>query len=122
MILDILFNHVCRHFIADRAGEISIFPKLPTPPLFLHFRVGAKELTGRNTFEDAHRLSDRVAWGKRQKYMHVVLNQFQLFNGKVKLFGSPIKHLASMVAQRAMQNPLAIFGCSYQMVLRIINA
>src|ERR1044072_1762016 len=121
MMLYVFANHFCGYLVAYRAGEIAVFPELPTPQLPFHLWVLPKDGSRTQTLEPRYHLRYRIVWGERTENMYVVKTYLHLFDGNVVLFGNLCKHLTHPLGNRTLQKFLAILGRAYQMVRGVIG-
>jgi len=122
MILNVPTDDLRCDLIPHGAYEIAIFPKLSFPQLLHKLWKLLKQHTGRDAFESAYHLGNRVARWKRHEQMDMILSHFHRINLNLVIQRNLFKQLFDPLLQIAPQNPFAIFGPPNQMVLRIINS
>ena len=93
MILNILPDYLCRYFISYGSGEISVFRKLSTPKLFLHFRIFSKDHARADTLQHAYNFRYTIARWKRQKYVNMVPSYFHRIYRKSMVYGYFFEYL-----------------------------
>ncbi len=120
MILNILPDYLCRYFISYGSGEISIFPKLSTPKLFLHFRIFSKDHARADTLQHAYNFRYTIARWKRQKYVNMVLSYFHRIYRKSMVYGYFFEYLPYPFLYVSSKYPLPILWSTYQMVFRVV--
>ena len=119
MILNILPDYLCRYFISYGSGEISVFPKLSTPKLFLHFRIFSKDHARADTLQHAYNFRYTIARWKRQKYVNMVLSYFHRIFRKSMVYGYFFEYLPYPFLYVSSKYPLPILWSPYQMVFRV---
>ena len=120
MILNILPDYLCRYFISYGSGEISVFPKLSTPKLFLHFRIFSKDHARADTLQHAYNFRYTIARWKRQKYVNMVLSYFHRIYRKSMVYGYFFEYLPYPFLYVSSKYPLPILWSPYQMVFRVV--
>ena len=120
MILNILPDYLCRYFISYGSGEISVFPKLSTPKLFLHFRIFSKDHARADTLQHAYNFRYTIARWKRQKYVNMVLSYFHRIYRKSMVYGYFFEYLPYPFLYVSSKHPLPILWSPYQMVFRVV--
>ena len=121
MIFYIFSNHFCRHLVPNRSSKISIFPKFPTPKLFLYLRVLLKYYTRTDTLQHPYYLGNTISRWKRQEiYEHDLLLPPAYLSQNHDSWLSPQNTSLTRSLISSSQYPLSIFRSPYQMILRII--
>ena len=121
MMLNIFANHFRRHFVADRSGEIAVFPEFPAPQLPFDLRVLSEDRSRTQTLEPRHHLGNRIARRKRAEEMNVIRTHLHLFDGDVIVLSNLLKQFADTLGQFALQNLLTILRRPDQVISRIIG-
>ena len=78
------YNIVCNLF-SNCSVEISLFPKVASPKLFLYFRELFKDFTARYAFDYPNHSRYRVSWGKRNQYVNMIFRYFTSIYFKIKM-------------------------------------
>ena len=120
MILNILPDYLCRHFISYCANKIAVLPKFTAPKMLLHLRMLSKNYTGTHTLQYPNNLGNTVTRWKRQKYMNMIFSHFQCINLKIMTNRNLLKDTPYSLLDVTPQNPLPILRSPYQMIFRII--
>ena len=119
--LNVFANHFCRHFVADRSGEVAVFPELAAPQLPLDLWKLAEHGSRTQTFEPRHHLRYRVAWRERAEQMHMLRADFHLVYRDVVDFSNLFEHLFDSYLQRTRQDALAVLRRPDQVVCGVIG-
>jgi len=121
MIFDIFPNHFFRYLIPNRSHKISIFPKFPTPKLFLYLRMLLEYDTGTDALQHPYYLGNTISRWKRKENMNMIFCYLQRIDLKIMIPGNLLKYFSYSLSNISPQNQFSIFWSPYQMILRIIH-
>ena len=121
MITDIFPDNFSRHLIADRPGEITIFPEFTAPKMFLYLRMFSENDTSTNTLQHPDNFRNAVTRGERQKYVHVIVSYFHRVYLETVGICYLLENLLHALSYVSTKYPLPILRCPYQMIFRIIH-
>ena len=119
--LNVFPNHFRRHFVADRSGEVPVFPELSAPKFPLDLRKLAEHGSRTQTLEHPDHLRYRVARWKRAEYVYVVWTDFHLVYRDVIRVSYLCEHLLDSHRQSTFKNLLAVLRRPDQMIGRVIS-
>src|SRR5204863_8301582 len=117
----IFTNHFRRHFVADRSGEVSVFPELAAPELPLDLRELPKHRPRAQALEPCDHLRDGVARRERAEQMNMVRPDFRLVYRDAVSLGYLPKHLLDSRRKCARQNVLAVLWRPDQVVRSVVG-
>src|SRR2546421_12226562 len=93
--------------VADRPGEVAVFPELAAPQSLLDLWKLPKHRPRRKTLEPRHHLRYRVARRERAEQVHVVGADLHLIYRDVGRVGYLPKHLTDPCCERPFKNAVA---------------
>jgi len=121
LTLDVFPNHVFVAMLPNRACEITIRPKLPTPQLLLHLRASLEYLSRGQAFYQLHELCHTIGRNRLHQKMNMVLVRANL----QKLHLIPICDLKTDLLQYfvyvGIDNRSPIFRRKHQVIQQYRN-
>ena len=121
MFFNIIPNHIIGDLFSNCSIKITLFPKMPSPELFLYFWKFFKNLTARYTFQNAHDFRNRVPRRKRKQNVNVFFGNFATVNFKIKMTRYLNEKFFNPRAYFLTQYPFPVFRAPDQMILGFIN-
>jgi hypothetical protein len=121
MVLYIFLYRFTCHFVSNGSDKISIFPKFSTPKFFLDLWMSQEDLFCAHTFQNSHRLTDRILRGYRCKYMYMIFRYFHLFYFTVSRCQYLFKQFFYTISHLISQYPLAILGCPNKVISCVVH-
>ena len=80
VVLDIPFDLISRHPVADGSNEVPVFPELASPQVLLDPRKLFEDLARADALQHPDYLSDGISGRKAEENMDVVGCDFHLFD------------------------------------------
>src|SRR2546421_115111 len=107
--------------VADRPGEVAVFPELAAPQSLLDLWKLPKHRPRRKTLEPRHHLRYRVARRERAEQVHVVGADLHLIYCDVVRVGYLPKHLLDPCCERPFKDALAVLRRPDQVVRSVVG-
>ena len=121
MIADILSDYLCRHFIANRSGEIAILPKFAAPKMFIYLGMLFKNHASTDALKHTNNSRNAVTRRKRQKNMYMIISYFHRIYLKTVPICYLLENLLHTLSYVSSKYPFPILRSPYQMIFRIIH-
>jgi hypothetical protein len=120
VILNIFSDYFGRYLVTYGPSKISVFPKFTTPKMLLHLWVLMKNYARTHTLHYPHYLGNTISRWKRQKYVHMIRDNFHCVNLKPMIQSHFLKYPLHTLLYLSTKYPLPILRSPYQMIFRVI--
>ena len=121
MMLYIFPYHIVCYLFSNCSVEISLFPEMTTPKLFLNLRKFFEYLAARYTFQNPYYFGDRISGRERQQYMNMIFRNFTSVYLKIKMVCYLNKKFFNSILNATSEDLFPVFRTPYQMIFRFIN-
>ena len=119
MMLNIICNHISRHFLPIGQSDIAVFPKFSFPKNF-NFRRLPKCHACADTLQHLYQVRDIVAKRNCQKNTNIIFRYFLHVCLKILMPRNLHKHISYSSSKITTQNTFSIFWALIIMIVRII--
>ena len=120
-MIDIPSYYVVCYLFPNCSVEISLFPEMTTPKLFLNLRKFFEYLTARYTFQNPYYFRDRISGRERQQYMNMIFRNFTSVYLKIKMVCYLNKKFFNSILNATSEDLFPVFRTPDKMILRFIN-
>ena len=122
MMLDIFIDNLPSHTVSNRAGEVSVLPKLARPKPPSDSRELSEQFSRTYAFYCPNHLAYRKLGWKRHKHMYMIYCYFHFLYLYFVFFAYLFYNLFRSFPYRViMKYLLSIFWAPYQMVSRVVD-
>ena len=121
MMIYIPSYYIICYLFSNCSVEVSLFPKMTTPKLFLNLWKFFEDLTTRYTFQNAYHFGYRISGRERQKYMDMIFRYFTSVDLKIKMLCYLNKKFFNSILDVKCKNLFPVFRTPDQMIFRFIN-
>jgi len=121
MMLNISSDYIVCYLFPNGSEEISLFPKMTSPKLFLNLRKFFENLTARYAFHNPYYFRYRISGRKRHQYVDMIFSNFTSIYLKIKVLCYLNKKFFDSFLNVASEYLFPIFWTPNQMIFRFIN-
>ena len=120
-MIDIPSYYVVCYLFSNCSAEISLFPEMTTPKLFLNLWKLFEYLTARYTFQNPYYFGYRISGRERQQYMNMIFRNFTSVYLKIKMVCYLNKKFSNSILNATSEDLFPVFRTPDQMIFRFIN-